>query len=79
MSIFLGNILEKLIEEIINRLPYKLKKEEYLIPYADSAIAAYLHRNANVNVEEYREQGIYIHAEVDKQVYNVCKRYMIGE
>jgi GTP-binding protein HflX len=74
-----GINLEKLIEEIINRLPYKLKKEEYLIPYADSAIAAYLHRNANVNVEEYREQGIYIHAEVDKQVYNVCKRYMIGE
>lgn len=74
-----GINLEKLLEEIINKLPYKLKKAEYLIPYEDSAAAAYLHRNANVNVEEYREQGTYIRAEVDEQVYNVCKRYMIGE
>lgn len=74
-----GINLEKLLEEIINKLPYKLKKVEYLIPYADSATAAYLHRNANVNVEEYREEGTYINAEVDEQVYNVCKKYMIGE
>ncbi|SQC02493.1 GTP-binding protein HflX [Clostridium tetanomorphum] len=74
-----GRNLEKLLEEIINKLPYKLIKAEYLIPYSDGSTVAYLHRNGNINIEEYKEEGTYISAEVDEKAYNVCKKYMISE
>jgi len=69
--------LDKLLELISKHLPEKLSKETFLIPYSYSATAAYLHRNANITLEEYREDGIYIEAMIDEEVKNKTKEYII--
>ncbi|WP_338851542.1 GTPase HflX [Clostridium perfringens] len=67
--------LDELLEAISEELPYTLKSKEYIIPYTDQQVVAYLHRNANVSEEEYREEGTYIKAEVDEEVENKCRDY----
>ncbi|EGT0014001.1 TPA: GTPase HflX [Clostridium perfringens] len=67
--------LDELLEAISEELPYTLKSKEYIIPYTDQQVVAYLHRNANVSEEEYREEGTYIKAEVDEEVENKCREY----
>ncbi|HAT4102903.1 TPA: GTPase HflX [Clostridium perfringens] len=67
--------LDELLEAISEELPYKLKSKEYIIPYTAQQVVAYLHRNANVSEEEYREEGTYIKAEVDEEVENKCREY----
>lgn len=67
--------LDDLLEAISEELPYTLKSKEYIIPYTDQQVVAYLHRNANVSEEEYREEGTYIKAEVDEEVENKCREY----
>lgn len=69
--------LDLLLEEISKLLPYTLKKVEYVIPYSDQSMAAFLHRNAKVESEEYKDDGTYISALVDDEVYNKCEEYMI--
>lgn len=72
-----GTNIDNLLNEISNALPQTLIKAEFLIPYAESSIAAFLHRNANIINEEYKEEGTYISAEVDEEIYNKCKKYLI--
>ncbi|MBV1819744.1 GTPase HflX [Bacteroidales bacterium MSK.15.36] len=72
-----GINIDILLKEIVNKLPNKLKKVEYLIPYNKQDVVAYLHRNAKVNEQKYKDNGTYICAEVDELVYNVCNEYMI--
>lgn len=67
--------LDELLEAISEELPYTLKSKEYIIPYTAQQVVAYLHRNANVSEEEYREDGTYIKAEVDEEVENKCRGY----
>ena len=67
--------LDDLLEAISEELPYTLKSKEYIIPYTAQQVVAYLHRNANVSEEEYREEGTYIKAEVDEEVENKCRDY----
>lgn len=67
--------LDELLEAISEELPYTLKSKEYIIPYTAQQVVAYLHRNANVSEEEYREEGTYIKAEVDEEVENKCRDY----
>lgn len=67
--------LDELLEAISEELPYTLKSKEYIIPYTDQQVVDYLHRNANVSEEEYREEGTYIKAEVDEEVENKCREY----
>ncbi|NGU53774.1 GTPase HflX [Clostridium perfringens] len=67
--------LDNLLEAISEELPYTLKSKEYIIPYTSQQVVAYLHRNANVSEEEYREEGTYIKAEVDEEVENKCREY----
>ncbi|MCY6370479.1 GTPase HflX [Clostridium ganghwense] len=68
--------LDLLLDEISNMLPNQLKKVEYLIPYTDQGTVALLHRGAKVIEEEYKEEGTYISAMVDEEVYNRCRQYM---
>lgn len=77
MSAKQGINIDILLKEITKKLPNKLKKVEYLIPYNKQDVVAYLHRNAKVNEEKYKDNGTYICAEVDELVYNVCNEYMI--
>lgn len=69
--------LDKLLDLIEQKVPYKYKKVNYLIPYDDTKAASFLHRNARVIEEEYRENGNYIVAEVDEETYNKSKQYEI--
>lgn len=69
--------LDLLIDEISKELPYTLKKVEYIIHYSEQSIVAFLHRNAKVESEEYKDAGTYISALVDDEVYNKCEKYMI--
>ena len=47
-----GTGLEELLELIEEKLPYRMKKCEYLIPYDKTNIASYLHRHGRVFEEE---------------------------
>lgn len=69
--------LDLLLKEVSEFLPYTLKEAEYLIPYTEQAMVAFLHRNSKVKNEEYREDGTYICALTDDEVYNRCEKYMI--
>ncbi|WP_139904380.1 GTPase HflX [Clostridium thermarum] len=72
-----GTNLELLLDAIAKNLPEKLKKAEFLIPYSDSHAAAFLHRNANILKEEYRDNGVYIEAMADQEVLNKSSNYRI--
>jgi GTPase len=72
-----GINLDLLLTEIAEVLPYTLKEVKFLIPYSDQALVAYLHRNAKVQDEEYRDDGTYIKALVDDETYSKCKRFAI--
>lgn len=68
--------LDVLLDEVSKALPYTLRKAQYLIPYSDQSAAAFLHRNAKVLEEEFREEGTYILAQVDDEVFNKCEKYL---
>ncbi|MGL5152700.1 MAG: GTPase HflX [Clostridium sp.] len=73
-----GINLEGLLTIIEEKLPYKLKKVEFLIPYTNGTIAPFLHRNGRVLEEEYREDGTFMLVEVDDEVYNKSKEFSIA-
>lgn len=69
--------IDLLLDEISKLLPYTMKKVEYIVPYNEQSMVAFLHRNAKVESEEYKDEGTYISALVDDEVYNKCERYII--
>lgn len=71
--------LEELLNLIEEKVPYNYRKIEYLIPYDKSDVQSYLHRNARVLEEEYKEKGTFMIAEVDDEVYNKTVEYMAKE
>ncbi|MGG7143401.1 GTPase HflX [Clostridium nigeriense] len=73
-----GINLDGLLDLIEEKLPYKMKKCEYLIPYNRSDMNSYLHRNARVLEEEYRDNGSYMKVEVDDETYNKSKEFIIN-
>ncbi|WP_300361707.1 GTPase HflX [Fusobacterium sp.] len=68
--------IDLLLDKAVDKLPEQLKKAEYLIPYSDTAMSAYIHSNSSVLSEEYLGEGIKLVAMVDDKVYNKCKKYM---
>lgn len=73
-----GINLDGLLSLIEEKLPYKMKKCEYLIPYDRSDINSYLHRNGRVLEEEYRDNGSFMVVEVDDESYNKSKDFVIN-
>lgn len=71
--------IDELLYKIESKISNKTKEAEYLIPYDNQKVAAYIHKNSNVEIEEFRENGTYLKAIVDDKTYNKCKEYMIGE
>lgn len=67
--------VDLLLEKAIEKLPEDLRKVEYIIPYTDTSVSAYIHNNSSVLSEEYQNEGIYIVAMVDEKVYNKCRKY----
>lgn len=69
--------LTELLMKISEELPSKLKKVNYIIPYEDTKMVSFLHRNGKIVKEEYIEQGNYISAMVDNETYNKTKKYEV--
>lgn len=74
-----GTNLEELLSLIEEKLPYNFRKVGYLIPYEKGDIQSFLHRNARIMEEEYRDNGTYMVAEVDEEVYNKTREYVTEE
>ena len=74
-----GTNLEEFLNLIEEKLPYNYRKVEYLVPYEKGDIQSFLHRNARIIEEEYKDDGTYIVAEVDDEVYNKTQDYVIKE
>ena len=69
--------LEELLQLIGNMLPNTLREEEFLIPYSDQAMVAFLHRNGKIEEEDYREDGTYIKAIIEEEVFNKCSEFLL--
>ncbi|RII36146.1 GTPase HflX [Clostridium chromiireducens] len=68
--------LDELLNLVEEKLPYNYRKVEYLIPYEKGDIQSFLHRNARILEEEYKDDGTYMVAEVDDEVLNKTKEYV---
>ena len=64
-----GEGIEKLLEEIDNNLPLRLKKVNVLIPFANAGLANEIRNKGTLLSEEYKSDGIKIEAIVDEQTY----------
>lgn len=64
-----GDGIEKLLEEIDNNLPLRLKKVNVLIPFANAGLANEIRTKGTLLSEEYKSDGIKIEAIVDEQTY----------
>lgn len=73
-----GINLDGLLALIEEKLPYKMKKCEYLIPYDRSDMNSYLHRNGRVLDEGYKNEGTFMIVEVDEEAYNKSKSFIIN-
>jgi GTP-binding protein HflX len=69
--------LDKLTDGISERIGTHFREIECLIPYADSSMHSFIHRNANIIKEDYKDEGYYIKASVDDEVFNKTKQYHI--
>lgn len=73
-----GINLDNLLGLVEEKLPYKMKKCEYLIPYDRSDMNSYLHRNGRVLEEDYRDNGTFMIVEVDDEAYNKSSDFIIN-
>lgn len=71
--------LDFLIEKIEEKLPYSLKKVEIVVPYDRGDVVSLLHRNARILKEDYVNEGTLMEVEVDEEIYNKTKEYIIKE
>lgn len=69
ISAKIGEGIEKLLEEIDNNLPLRLKKVNVLIPFANAGLANEIRNKGTLLSEEYESDGIKIEAIVDEQTY----------
>ena len=58
--------LDTLLHAIAAALPEQTAEVNLRLPYKETALAAWLHRNAAVHSEEYKEDGVYISATVKR-------------
>ena len=65
--------LDALLETVASLLPDPVSRITVLLPYKESALAAWLHENAAVQAEDYREDGILVTATVKK---SALKRFL---
>ena len=71
--------IDKFLDMTVSLLPQTTRKCTYLIPYTDTSMGAYLHRNAIIQSEDYEGEGVRIVAIVNDEVYNRCRKFMIEE
>lgn len=71
--------IDKFLDMTVSLLPQTTRKCTYLIPYTDTSMGAYLHRNAIIQSEDYEGEGVRIIAIVNDEVYNRCRKFMVEE
>ena len=54
---------------ISEMLPGAAHFVKVLLPYSKASMLAALHNDAAISLEEYRNEGIYVEAKVDEQLY----------
>ena len=69
--------LDELTKEIDKIAARKWRVAELLVPYTDGAMGSMIHNNCRVLEEEYREEGIYVKAEMDPITYGRAVKYLI--
>lgn len=69
--------LDKLLEAISKALPQTRRSMEFLIPFADGAVAAQIRKDGVVEEEEYRPEGLYMKAVVDVRFAEPWKKYLL--
>ena len=66
--------IDKFLDMTVSLLPQTTRKCTYLIPYTDTSMGAYLHRNAIIQSEDYEGEGVRIVPIVNDEVYNRCRK-----
>ncbi|MDF2890243.1 MAG: GTP-binding protein HflX [Clostridia bacterium] len=69
---------ENLMQEIDKIAAQKWRIAELMVPYTDGAMTSMIHNNCRVVEEDYREEGIYVKAEMDPITYGRAVRYVIN-
>lgn len=77
ISAYEGTNLDKLIEEIGNEIPVKLREREFVIPYSDQKFVSMIHEECKILEEDYRAEGTYIKALANNEIYNRCSKFEI--
>lgn len=74
-----GNMqgIPELLDMIKERIYSGNKEVSVLIPYDKGALVSFLNENARVITREYREDGVYLTADVTKVVYGRIKEYEV--
>lgn len=79
ISALMEKNIDGLLEVIGNEIPVKLRMCKLLIPYSEGALVSLIHSRSNILEEEYKDNGTFIQAEVDEEIYNKSKMYEINE
>ena len=74
-----GNMqgIPELLDMIKERIYSGNKEVSVLVPYDKGALVSFLNENARVITREYREDGVYLTADVTKVVYGRIKEYEV--
>ena len=70
--------LNELLKVISDQLPNTLRTGDYLIPYSQQNMVAFLHRNGIIIKQEYLEEGTLIQAQVNEEIWNKTKEFLGG-
>jgi GTPase len=69
--------LDTLMAEIDKIAALKWRIVELMVPYTDGAMNSMIHNNCRVIEEDFREEGIYVKAEMDPITYGRVTKYVL--
>lgn len=70
--------LDELKKEMDKEAAKKWLIAEFMLPYTDAGVSSMIHNNCRVLVEEYKENGIYVKAEMDPITYGRLEKYVLN-
>lgn len=69
--------LDTLMQEIDGIAALKWRIVELMVPYTDGSMSSMIHNNCRVIEEDFREDGIYVKAEMDPITYGRVTKYVV--
>lgn len=73
-----GEGLDALMARISEKLSERVVRCELLLPYDKVSLAAYAREYGNVLQEEYREDGLWLQATIERAAYAKLEPYVVG-